>query len=436
VLHPSWASPFQLNDIRDLDALYYSKYFPFLDAFLNGPLGSLNVDLGDRFRGEGELRFDTPRQRRLLQLSSVKFIATQRAFDAPDEFAVAALKQNAGRIEPGKEAYIRRVDLVINGLGRTGLQEHPPYKRFPYQVAVPNGSDEKLNFSYTIDPAMWQAPGDGVNFRLEVEGPNGAIEKVFENYIDPKHNPGERCWMNAVVDLTRYRGQTIKLLLSTEGGPKNDTTGDWADWAAFRFNNGAKAALEGIFKPVYAAEAQIFEYDDVLPRAALFYHADVVKDDAEALRQIADPAFDIFSRVTINGSTLAPQQRKDLAELNEGASAKAEAATIRSYRSRDVTIEADTRRNALLMLNDSDYPGWAVTVDGKPKPILSADYLFRAVLLKPGKHTIDFTYNPASWRAGLLISALAAALLVAAAFLPRRVLFPAPNPPGATPLEV
>jgi hypothetical protein len=239
--------------------------------------------------------------------------------------------------------------------------------------------------------------------------------------------------MNAVVDLTRYRGQSIRLLLSTDGGPKNDTAGDWADWAAFQFNNGPKTASEVTFKPVYAAEAQIFEYDDVLPRASLFYHADVVKDDTAALRQIVDPSFDIFSRVTINGSALTPQQRKDITELNEGASVKAEAANIRSYRSRDVTIEADTSRNALLMLNDSDYPGWAVTVDGKPNPILSADYLFRAVLLKPGKHTIEFTYNPGSWRAGLLISALTAALLVAAAFLPRGVLFPAPNPRVATP---
>ena len=420
VLHPSWASPFQLNDIRDLDALYYRKYFPFLHAFLPAPASPFNNDLGDRFRAEGAFDFATPRERRLLQLSSVKYIASTRTFEAPDGFVASILQQNTARIEPGKEAFVRRMDSVVNGLGKAALLEHPPYARLPYRIDVPEGPDEKLKLSYTIDPAMWQGPGDGVNFRLEVQGTSGSIEKVFESYIDPKHNPGERRWMNATVDLTKYQGQKIKLLLSTDGGPNGDTAGDWAEWAGFRFADAPKGAAEELFKPVYAAEVQIFKYDRILPRAALFFGADVVDDEAAALRRISDPALDIFSKVVVNAGRLSPEQRKEVRAIDFGGSEPAKAAEIQSYLSRDVKIETNVDRDAILVLNDTDYPGWEVTVDGKPSRIFPANYLFRGVILKPGHHLVEFTYDPTSWKLGLAISGLTLALLIAGGFAVKR----------------
>src|SRR5205807_2598547 len=36
------------------------------------------------------------------------------------------------------------------------------------------------------------------------------------------------------------------------------------------------------------------------------------------------------------------------------------------------------QQNAMLLLADEMYPGWSVTVDGRPARIYRADYLFRA----------------------------------------------------------
>jgi uncharacterized membrane protein YfhO len=80
------------------------------------------------------------------------------------------------------------------------------------------------------------------------------------------------------------------------------------------------------------------------------------------------------------------------------------AATILSYTSQEVKIDAALERPALLLLNDSDYPGWNVYVDGQRSHWITANYLFRGVPLQPGRHLVRFAYEPASFAAGAEIS--------------------------------
>ena len=65
------------------------------------------------------------------------------------------------------------------------------------------------------------------------------------------------------------------------------------------------------------------------------------------------------------------------------------------------------------MLNDTAYPGWNVSVDGRPAVWVEANYMFRGVFLSPGKHTVRFLYQPKSFSRGATISALTAAGLLA-----------------------
>jgi len=60
-------------------------------------------------------------------------------------------------------------------------------------------------------------------------------------------------------------------------------------------------------------------------------------------------------------------------------------------------------------------------LDGRHIPWIKANYLFRAVLLPPGKHTVRFRYRPESFRHGLALGGLAMAGLLAVGLLrPRR----------------
>jgi hypothetical protein len=72
-----------------------------------------------------------------------------------------------------------------------------------------------------------------------------------------------------------------------------------------------------------------------------------------------------------------------------------------------IVAHAKFNEPGFLVLSDVNYPGWEATVDGEMVPLLQADYLFRAVRVPAGTHTIVFVYQPLSFWAGALISLIA-----------------------------
>ena len=96
-----------------------------------------------------------------------------------------------------------------------------------------------------------------------------------------------------------------------------------------------------------------------------------------------------------------------------------------------VVVEADLQSPGYLVLADTYDPGWTATVNDQPAAIRPAYVAFRAVYLKGGHHTVIFSYQPAGFGLGLLLSACGIALSLALGFLPLR---PVPVGPDHTPL--
>jgi hypothetical protein len=67
-----------------------------------------------------------------------------------------------------------------------------------------------------------------------------------------------------------------------------------------------------------------------------------------------------------------------------------------------------------VVVADLDYPGWKVSVDGRPAKGLVADGVLRAVDVPAGAHTVEWRFEPAAIRHGALLSGLTAILLGAA----------------------
>ncbi|MBV9677157.1 MAG: YfhO family protein [Acidobacteriaceae bacterium] len=430
VLFPNWAAAFELFDIRNLDAIYYKKYLPFVRNFISGK--AADGDLIDRFVGTGDYDISAPSAQRLLQISSVKYIGSMRPFGVSNTILEDVLRQNQQLLASGASANVGRRDLAIRGDAREGLGEHPPYARLPYRLQV--GNARTFRFSYALDPAVFdKTASDGVGFSVEVETPSGAISKVFSNYIDPKHNPSERRWMDGAVDLSKYQGQSIRLLFSTDPGPKGDSAFDWAAWSNFQLDGGparnnrlTASALP--FTPIYEGEVRVYRYEpEVLPRAAIYYRADIRTGDQEVLRRLADSNLDVFQTVVVDASTSSAEQQMGFAEVNRGQPRREQPAKITSYQSQSVSIEATLHQRGILVLNDSDYPGWTVDIDGRPETWFTANYMFRGVLLSPGKHTVRFVYRPKSFYYGVAVSA--ATLLSLLGFGLARRLFQSPRAP-------
>jgi uncharacterized membrane protein YfhO len=59
-----------------------------------------------------------------------------------------------------------------------------------------------------------------------------------------------------------------------------------------------------------------------------------------------------------------------------------------------------------LVLADTWYPGWQASIDGSGVKIFRANYLFRAVAIPPGTHSIHFVYDPLSFFLGSVLSVI------------------------------
>jgi hypothetical protein len=131
----------------------------------------------------------------------------------------------------------------------------------------------------------------------------------------------------------------------------------------------------------------------------------VAPTDAEQLDAVLDPAFDGRGTVVTG---------KPLPGLGtEPASGAAGNARITEYEPERVVVQASASRPAELVLTDLHFPGWKVELDGKAADLHRVDYLLRGTSLPPGRHRVEFRYEPLSFRAGWIVSLIALAGLVA-----------------------
>lgn len=90
-------------------------------------------------------------------------------------------------------------------------------------------------------------------------------------------------------------------------------------------------------------------------------------------------------------------------------------ATIRqtAYAPDRLTYESVSANDAMAVFSEIFYPaGWVATIDGAEAPILRADYTLRALRIPAGQHTIEFSFQPHSFRVGNIISVAASVLVV------------------------
>ena len=169
------------------------------------------------------------------------------------------------------------------------------------------------------------------------------------------------------------------------------------------------ARLAGLELAYSGRDARVYRNRNALPRTFLVDRQKVVSGENAALRATLDRRFDP-RRVAVTERPAAGIPRTDGA--GEGT---AGTATLVRNGAERVAVRAQAKRRSLLVLTDVHYPGWKATIDGRPAPIERVDYLLRGVVVPAGSHDVEFAYQPASWRLGWLISALASLALVVTA---------------------
>ncbi len=155
---------------------------------------------------------------------------------------------------------------------------------------------------------------------------------------------------------------------------------------------------------------RVLENRHAVPRVFLASRAAVMAPDSRLLYtmadQMADPTTLIYLEEPVDPALLA----------GTGASGTAR---IVSEEPTHLEIAVAADRPSLLFVADPYYPGWQATVDGRPTPLLRADYIFRAVAVPAGSHLVALTFEPHSARWGLALSAFTLAFMGVLALLLR-----------------
>jgi hypothetical protein len=91
----------------------------------------------------------------------------------------------------------------------------------------------------------------------------------------------------------------------------------------------------------------------------------------------------------------------------------AESIAITRYEPQRVELVASLQHPGLVILADTYYPGWKLTIDGQPAPIYRTNRLMRGAAVKAGRHTLVYTYDPDSFRIGGALSVVGLLALTA-----------------------
>jgi hypothetical protein len=105
-----------------------------------------------------------------------------------------------------------------------------PTTRITWDLTLPNKGF--LRTAMGIDPSAWDKDGEGVQFRIGIST-GKRFEPLLVRRLDPRHVPADRGWVPVTIDLARFSGQGVHLVLATDPGTSGaDTRNDLAYWAA------------------------------------------------------------------------------------------------------------------------------------------------------------------------------------------------------------
>lgn len=157
------------------------------------------------------------------------------------------------------------------------------------------------------------------------------------------------------------------------------------------------AAVDGVYDDTGALTALARPALAAWFPAALCWHAD--NDGLYAA--LADPGWDYLAQAHLLGPGGCP-------EAPSGAPAPGRVENVRPDESgMGVDIAVTTESGGLLVLADTDYPGWRAAIDGQPARILRINGAFRAVEVPANARLVRFEYQPAWLLPGAALSAAA-----------------------------
>lgn len=135
--------------------------------------------------------------------------------------------------------------------------------------------------------------------------------------------------------------------------------------------------------------------------------------DKSILVNSPDEEIDQLSKVDLSSTAVIDKSKFEVGQIDKDST---RAIRLVEYLPNKLVYEANSTVNALAVFSEIYYPkGWKAFVDGNEQEIIRANYVLRALELDPGKHTIEFRFEPSSFFVGnkvMMVSSMVLLLVI------------------------
>ena len=238
------------------------------------------------------------------------------------------------------------------------------------------------------------------------------IDKLFLNYVNPNRvPPSERINADAVAFLKRDDSLFRVLALPDHNQmplPSIDLVTGFHDFAIRRYDTILKSeainnpAILNLLNTKYIVTPSernippylqkiagrqglhIYRNPGALPWFYLAPQYEIIPDENQILQKLTDPNTHPTQTALIEED---PGITSDTGET--GSVERLEYNEHQGYLKLSTTAPGPR----ILVISQNHHPNWTATVNGEPKLLIRANYLWTAIALEPGEHIVELTYR-------------------------------------------
>ena len=239
------------------------------------------------------------------------------------------------------------------------------------------------------------------------------IDKMFLNYVNPNRvPPQERVNANAVAFLKRDNTLFRVLALPDHNQmplPGIDLVTGFNDFAIRRYDNILKSgsinnpAILNLLNTKYIVAPSelnipylqkiagrqglhIYRNPGALPWFYLVPQYEIIPDENQTLQKLGTPN---------THPTQTALLEEDPGITSDTQTSETDSIERLEYNEHQGYLKLKTTAPGprILVISQNHHPNWQATVNGEPKPLIRANYLWTAVALAPGEHIVELTYR-------------------------------------------
>ena len=406
LLRPDTNIMYQVSDLRTHNPLFPARFLEFMKAS-GAQLDNFN-------------QFFMSAPNALANLASTRLIVSQLPLKEDDD---PATKEASGSSDIDRAKHPSKFSSDANMADRTNRRRPPGFlpawtglKLLEFELTPDkNGNAAFGTIRWLVSP---QYPDYGYTLGLCDRRNQVLWFSDLEPIVPGTSSNRKSCTMpifehdlSIPIPLFARSGDTLQLKLKVFDrkkmrfvGMENDKSGDSTCTVASLQVNRPPASHKGALDLTgeYDNHVRLYLNNRALPNAYIVHSAQLAAGKEECMRLICSAAFRPGRQVVLEHEDIdcIPGllfSRRDIAPHTESA-------IVHRLSNNMVRVDADLALPGLLVLTDTYYPGWRATIDGKPVPLVHANYLFKAVPVAEGKHQVTFVYFPDSFRWGAVLA--------------------------------